>query len=62
MYEVNHKHPVEQAVSTIANDLHAQYMMGFMPDKQSGGYNRITLTAKKKDLFVQVRQGYYAEE
>ncbi|MFZ0663222.1 MAG: VWA domain-containing protein [Acidobacteriaceae bacterium] len=62
MYQVDHKHPAKQAVSTIAGALHAQYMVGFTPDKQTSGYNRVTLTAKKKDLFVQARQGYYAEE
>lgn len=62
MFEVNRKHPVEQAVSTISGELRAQYMVGFTPDKQTSGYNRITLKAKDKDVFVQVRQGYYAGE
>lgn len=62
MFEVNRKHPVEQAVSTISSELRAQYMIGFTPDKQTGGYNRIALKAKNNDLYVQVRQGYYSAE
>jgi VWFA-related protein len=64
MFEANKKDSVDQAYSTIAEELRAQYMLGYTPDKQStdSGYHKITLTAKKKDLFVQTRQGYYAGE
>lgn len=62
LFEVNGKHPVEQAVSTISSELQGQYMVGFTPDKQTGGYSRIALKANNKDLFVQTRQGYYSAE
>lgn len=62
MFEVNRKHPVEQAVSTITSELRAQYIVGFTPDKQTDGYSRITLKTGNKDLYVQTRQGYYAAE
>ena len=64
MFEVNKKETVDQIYSTIADELRAQYMLGYTPDKQSTstGYHKITLAAKKKDLFVQTRQGYYAGE
>ncbi|MGH9585493.1 MAG: VWA domain-containing protein [Acidobacteriaceae bacterium] len=62
MFEVNRKHPVEQAIATISSELRAQYIVGFTPDKQTGGYSRITLKANNKDLYVQTRQGYYAAE
>jgi hypothetical protein len=62
MFEVNKKESVDQIYSTIADELRAQYILGYTPDKQStdSGYHKITLTAKKKDLIVQTRQGYYA--
>lgn len=62
MFEANKKDSVDQIYSNIAGELRAQYMLGYTPDKQStdSGYHKITLTAKKKDLFVQTRQGYYA--
>lgn len=62
LFEVNRKHPVEQAVSTISSELHAQYMVGFTPSKQSGGFNHIALHATNKDFYVQTRQGYYSAE
>ena len=62
MFEVNRKHPVEQAVTTISSELRAQYIVGFTPDKQTGGYSRVTLKTGNKDLYVQTRQGYYAAE
>jgi VWFA-related protein len=62
MFEADKKESVDQIYSTIADELRAQYMLGYTPDKQStdSGYHKITLTAKNKDLSVQTRQGYYA--
>lgn len=62
MFEVNKKDSVDQAYSTIADELRAQYILGYTPDKQStdDGYHKIVLTANKRDLYVQTRQGYYA--
>ena len=64
MFEVTKKESVDQIYSSIAEELRAQYILGYTPDKKSTdtGYHKITLTAKKKDLFVQTRQGYYAGE
>lgn len=62
MYEVSKKENIDQLYSSIAEELHGQYSLSYTPDKASNddGYHRITLTAKKKDLMVQTRQGYYA--
>jgi VWFA-related protein len=62
MYEVDKKNSVDQIYTAIAEELRAQYMLGYTPDKQSTGYHKIALIPKKKDLFVQTRQGYYAGE
>jgi hypothetical protein len=63
MFEVGKKQNTDQIYTTIAEELRSQYILGYTPDKSvadSGGYHRITLTAKKKDLYVQTRQGYYS--
>lgn len=64
MFEANKKASPDQIYSLIAGDLHGQYLLSYTPDKAStdSGFRRITLTAKKKDLNVQTRQGYYGAE
>ena len=64
MFEANKKENTDKIYTTIAEELRSQYILGYTPDKSvaGGGYHRITLTAKKKDLYVQTRQGYYTEE
>jgi len=65
MFEVSKKENTDQIYTTIAEELRSQYILGYTPDKSvadSGGYHRITLTANKKDLYVQTRQGYYAAD
>jgi VWFA-related protein len=61
MFEAK-KEKVDQVYSTIAEELRSQYVLGYTPDKSTSdpGYHKLSLTAKKKDLFVQTRQGYYA--
>ena len=63
MFEATKKETADQIYTTIAEELRSQYVLGYTPDKQTndGGYHKINLTANKKDLFVQTRQGYYAE-
>ncbi|HTV04640.1 MAG TPA: VWA domain-containing protein [Acidobacteriaceae bacterium] len=62
MFEVSHKMTFDQALAAIAQELHAQYILGFTPPKSDSysGYRRIDLTTDKKDLIVQTRQGYYS--
>jgi VWFA-related protein len=63
MFEVSKKDSPDQIYTTIAEELRSQYILGYTPDKSvadSGGYHRIVLTANKKDLIVQTRQGYYS--
>lgn len=62
MFEANKKDSVDQAYATIAEELKAQYLLGYTPDKQSSGYHKIALTTNKKDLSIQTRQGYYSGE
>src|SRR5271156_5121788 len=62
VFEVTKKETADQIYTTIAEELRSQYMLGYTPDKQSSdsGYHKIALTATKKDLFVQTREGYYS--
>jgi len=61
-FEVSDKHPIEKVYSQIEEELRNQYSVGYTSDSQNGpGFRRINLTAKKKDLVVQTRQGYYAK-
>jgi VWFA-related protein len=62
MFEVTKKETADQAYTTIAEEMRSQYMLGYTPEKSSdAGYHKIALTAKKKDLTVQTREGYYAD-
>jgi len=62
MFEVTKKETADQAYTTIAEEMRSQYMLGYTPDKSSdAGYHKIALTANKKDLIVQTREGYYAD-
>lgn len=64
MYEAKKKENFDQVYAGITEELRSQYMLGYTPDKFSadGSYHKITLTAKKKDLYVQTRDGYYADK
>ncbi len=64
MYEAKKKENFDQVYASIAEELRSQYMLGYTPDKSSTdeSYHKIALTAKKKDLFVQTRDGYYADK
>ena len=63
MFEVTKKETADQIYTTIAEEMRSQYMLGYTPDKQStdSGYHKIALTAAKKDLVVQTREGYYSD-
>jgi len=63
LYEVSKKEKIDQIYSSIAEELHTQYSLGYTPDKANAaaGYHKISLTTKQKNLAVQTRDGYYAE-
>ncbi len=62
-FEATKKEPVDQIYSQIEEDLRNQYNIGYTPDRaadNTADYHKIVLTAKKKDMTVQARDGYYA--
>ena len=63
-FEVSKKQPVSQSFAQIEEELRNQYNLGYTPEKtdSSGGYHKILLTTKQKDLVVRTRDGYYENE
>ncbi|MGA9882316.1 MAG: VWA domain-containing protein [Candidatus Acidiferrales bacterium] len=62
MFEVSKKLPLDQIYTVAQEGLRNQYGIGYTPNPPDSdpGYHTIRLTAKKKDLTVQARQGYYS--
>jgi VWFA-related protein len=62
-FEAKKKDAVDDIYAQIAEELRTQFMLGYTPPKdQTAGYHSIHLTAKKKDLAVQTRAGYFSGE
>jgi len=61
-FEVSKKESVGEIYSSIVEELRTQYRMGFTPDKDSAasGYHHLQLQAKRKEMTVQTREGYYS--
>ncbi len=64
-FEIGRKQNVADIYKQIAEELRAQYRLGFTPDKEtaSEGYHQIDLSdPKDKALSIQTRDGYYTGE
>ncbi|QNI37870.1 VWA domain-containing protein [Edaphobacter albus] len=61
LFEVSKKQPVAKIYDQIAEELRAQYRLGYTPDQSASaeGYHQVDLTAHQKDLYIQTRDGYY---
>ncbi|WP_263365046.1 VWA domain-containing protein [Edaphobacter bradus] len=61
LFEVNKKQTFAQIYTQIAEELRAQYRLGYTLDPATAaeGYHQVDLATKKKDLYVQTRGGYY---
>lgn len=62
MFEVSKNLPLDKIYSVAEEGLRNQYSIGYTPNPPDTdpGYHTIHLTANKKDLAVQARQGYYS--
>jgi hypothetical protein len=60
-FEVKKNQDVAQIYNQIAEELRAQYRLGYTPtlDAAASGYHRIDLTLHQKGLLIQTRDGYY---
>ena len=63
-FEVTKKQTVDSMFAILEEELRNQYSLGYTPDKAiaGAGYHKIILTPTNKDLIVQTREGYYAEQ
>jgi VWFA-related protein len=65
LFEVSKKQDTAQIYTQIAEELRAQYRLGYTPDAAtaSDGYHQIDLSLakadQKKNYFIQTRDGYY---
>ena len=60
-FEVKKNQNVAQIYSQIAEELRAQYRLGYTPseDAAANGYHQIDLSLHQKGLLIQTRDGYY---
>ena len=60
-FEVKKNQDVAQIYNQIAEELRAQYRLGYTPtqDAAANGYHQIDLSLKQKGLLIQTRDGYY---
>lgn len=59
-FEVSKSNPIEKVYAQIEDELRNQYSIGYTPEGVEGtAFRRVTLTAKRRDLIVRTRQGYY---
>jgi VWFA-related protein len=61
-FEVKKSSNLDDIYSQIAEELRGQYLLTYTPDKvdTEGDFHKIALKAKKDDLTVVTREGYYA--
>ena len=61
-FQVSKKLPVDQIYAQIEEELRNQYSFGYTPSPadSGGGYHKIHLSVKDKNLTVVTRDGYYA--
>ncbi len=68
LFEVSKKQTTAQIYTQIAEELRAQYRLGYTPDAAtaSDGYHQIDLTLSQPDLqkklTIQTREGYYTDK
>jgi VWFA-related protein len=62
LFEVKKSQDVAQIYNQIAEELRAQYRLGYTPseDAASSGYHQVAVDVHQKGLFVQTRDGYYS--
>jgi VWFA-related protein len=61
-FEVKKNQDVAQIYNQIAEELRAQYRLGYTPSQEAAaaGYHQIDLTLHQKGLLIQTRDGYYS--
>ena len=52
--------PLDKIYDQIEEELRNQYSLGYTADQSSGGYHKIVVSVKRKNLTVRARDGYYS--
>jgi len=62
VFKVDRKHPLSDVFSEIQQEMRSQYAIAYTPTNEvkDGGFRRIELKARDKDMKVQARKGYFA--
>src|SRR5207249_845253 len=58
--DVSNKLPLDKIYDQIEEELRNQYNLGYTPDKPGGGYHKVLVSVKRKNLTVRARDGYYS--
>ena len=63
LFEVSKKLPIDQVYAQIEEELRNQYSLAYTPTPADtgGGYHKIHVATKQKDVTVQARDGYYSD-
>jgi VWFA-related protein len=62
-FEVSKNNPIEKVYTQIEDELRNQYSIGYTSAEPDGtGFRKIVLTAKRKDLIIRTRDGYYPRQ
>ena len=61
LFEIKKNQDVAQIYTQIAEELRAQYRLGYTPtqDAATAGYHQVNLSTRQKGLTIQTRDGYY---
>jgi VWFA-related protein len=61
LFEIKKNQDVAQIYNQIAEELRAQYRLGYTPtqDAASNGYHQVAVDLRQKGLVIQTRHGYY---
>jgi len=62
LLKVNKRNPLEKVFTDIQQEMRSQYSIGYTPtnDEKDGGFRRLEVRTRDKNLKVQARRGYYA--
>jgi len=62
LFEVSKKKPLPAIFEELQQEMRSQYALGYTPDNpaRDGGFRRLEVRTRQKDLKVQARKGYYA--
>lgn len=63
-FEVSRRQNIDAIYKRIEEELRSQYSIGYTPDPppSGAGFRTISIKARRRDLVVQARQGYYPSE